>query len=946
MQYKPVKRIFFDNTRKIFYLVATVIFVLLTALAAHMAWLRTSREARAQALLISDTIALTLNIDLFKDLTISLDDLQNENYQILKNKFEKLPQTDKNIRFVYIFKFIDDRLFFVVDSEPATSEDYSPPGQEYTEATEEYVNRYKTGDSFITPAVTDRWGTWITVVTPIKDNAGNDSEYYLCLDYPYDVFYKKAVANTIELTTIVASLLLLIFTIINIILKGKDVKKNRENFRILSQLTFEGILIHKNGFAVDFNDSLCNILNAKREEMLDNYMLDYVHPDDRATARANMAIEYSRPYTVRMVRRTGEPFVAELEGKNIMREGEPLRMVAIRDVTERYNENQKLIESYKRYDELSRQSQTFTWEVNADGLYVDVNDAVLDVTGYTADELINKKYYYDLCPDPDMVKAQVSLAFAEKLPIVEFVNAIVKKNGELIWVLTNALPIFDKNQYLNGYKGSDRNITEKKLLEEKVLNEREWLKTTLISVGDGVIATDTDGKITLINRVAESITGWKEKEALGMDFEQVFNIISEKNRRRRPNPIKQVIKSGKIIELANHTLLITKNGDEVPIEDSAAPIRDQSGNITGVVLVFRDFTDKKEKLERIEYLSYHDQLTGLYNRRYFEEEMLNLDCDENYPLTLALLDINGLKLINDAFGHLAGDRALQIVSILLEEIGNRYNASASRIGGDEFVMLLPRKDYAETEKIINLIEKEVVQHKINGINLSVSYGWCTKYEKDDKLLTELFSKAEDEMYSQKLSESQSMRHRAIDIIMQTLFEKNSREESHSKRVSSLAEKVGQALGLREQEINELKSAGLLHDIGKITIPDEILNKSGALTEEDLKTIRKHSETGYKILSSVNEFANIALCILQHHERMDGTGYPMGISGDEIKLYSRIISIADAYDAMTTDRPYRRAMSRENAIAELIKHSGTQFDEELVKIFIDIVQKESIGYSAL
>ncbi|NCA67931.1 MAG: hypothetical protein EOM87_07710, partial [Clostridia bacterium] len=169
MDSKKPKRLFFNINHKIFYIVSIVVFLLLSALAVNMAWLRTSREARRQALVISDTIALTLNIDLLKDLTLSSDDLQNYNYIVLKSKFEKLVEANENIRFVYLFKLEGDNLLFAVDSEPITSLDYSPPGQEYTEATDAYIEDFKKGISFVTSATTDRWGTWITTVSPIKD---------------------------------------------------------------------------------------------------------------------------------------------------------------------------------------------------------------------------------------------------------------------------------------------------------------------------------------------------------------------------------------------------------------------------------------------------------------------------------------------------------------------------------------------------------------------------------------------------------------------------------------------------------------------------------------------------------------------------------------------------------------------------------------------------------
>lgn len=245
------------------------------------------------------------------------------------------------------------------------------------------------------------------------------------------------------------------------------------------------------------------------------------------------------------------------------------------------------------------------------------------------------------------------------------------------------------------------------------------------------------------------------EEAKGHPFKSVFVIINEFTRTKCDDPVEKVFKTEEIIELENHTLLIKKNAEEVPIEDSAAPIRDEKGNITGVVVVFRDCSDKREKQEKIQYLSYHDQLTGLYNRHFFEEELLRLDAERNLPFTIAMVDVNGLKLTNDAFGHEAGDLLLKNVAKVLKS-ECRTDDIISRIGGDEFVILLPKTSHDEAELIVKRIYKVIDTQKVDNIVISVSIGWETK-DHISQDIKEVFSKAEDYMYRKKITESQSMK---------------------------------------------------------------------------------------------------------------------------------------------------------------------------------------------
>jgi diguanylate cyclase (GGDEF)-like protein/PAS domain S-box-containing protein len=380
-----------------------------------------------------------------------------------------------------------------------------------------------------------------------------------------------------------------------------------------------------------------------------------------------------------------------------------------------------------------------------------------------------------------------------------------------------------------------------------------------------------------------------------------------------------------------------KDGSFMPSDIMMTAI--MSNGVEVVHAVCRDISDRKEMEERLHYLSYHDQLTELYNRRHFEEELIRLDEEEYYPLMITMADINGLKLINDSFGHTIGDEYIKKVAKVLSE-GVRENDVVCRLAGDEFIIFSPNTQLHEVKKVINHIKDLAKQQSVSGVDLSISFGYCSKNNKDESIL-EVLKKAEDFMYKKKLLESPSMRGKTIYTIIAALHEKNPREEEHSHRVSELCEKMGMALGLQEDEVKELKTVGLLHDIGKVAIEEGILSKKGKLSENEWEEIKRHPEIGYRILSTVNELSEMAEYVLAHHERWDGKGYPKGLKGEEIPIQSRIIAVADAYDAMISERSYRTALSKEFAISELKKGAGTQFCEQCVDIFIQKVVDENI-----
>lgn len=483
-------------------------------------------------------------------------------------------------------------------------------------------------------------------------------------------------------------------------------------------------------------------------------------------------------------------------------------------------------------------------------------------------------------------------------------------------------------------------VTEREVLREQLAQEKELLRTTLRSIGDGVVTTDNDGNITSLNPVAEEVLGQSLAQVRGRPFEEVFVLRSEQTGRLAKSPIRQVLDTGRVVGLANHTELVTHLGRHTPIADSAAPIRGEDGKSQGVVMVFRDVSAEKEHNRQIQYLSYHDALTGLYNRRYIEEAAPRLEEDDQLPLTVVMGDVNGLKLTNDVFGHKAGDALLQSVAELLTRHSREHDLVA-RWGGDEFVMFLPRTGLAEAEALVEQIKGTHVTIQSSGLALSLSLGCGTKESPAGSIQVAMRT-AEESMYHQKLLEGKSYRSALIDTLLATLYQKSDKTEEHAKRIERYCHIIGRELHLSAKEMDELALLALLHDIGKVSINPDILLKPGPLTPEEWEEMQRHPEAGYRIAHAAPELSAVADLILAHHERWDGTGYPQGLKGLEIPLACRILAVADTFDAIINNREYRDAQSIPRALQEIEGGIGTQFDPEIARLFIHAIQARTMG----
>lgn len=483
------------------------------------------------------------------------------------------------------------------------------------------------------------------------------------------------------------------------------------------------------------------------------------------------------------------------------------------------------------------------------------------------------------------------------------------------------------------YSGLENQTQAIKRSNELLATSETKHKAMIANISDVIAILDGNGFVKYISPNLEQRFGWTIEDFYNKSH---WEKIHPEDRNYIEREFEVLLETDGI-EKKMEARSIAGDGEIKYIELIAVNLRKNS-NINGILVNFHDITQHKIREEKILYLNHRDVLTGLYNRRFYDKEKEYLDTESQLPLSVIIGDINGLKIINDSLGHMEGDKLLKAIAKILESCCRKQDVLA-RTGGDEFSILLPR---TSSETVYEIIKKvnlacEEYNKKMSSelLYTSISLGSATKTTISESLDATI-KVAEDYMYKRKLLEGRSLHSAVISSMKTALSEKSQETEEHAQRLVKLSKAVGLAITLTDEQFDELELFATLHDIGKIGIDDGILNKPGKLTDVEWLEMKRHSEIGYRIAMSSPELMSIAEYILTHHERFDGTGYPQGLIGENIPLLSRIVAVVDAYDAMTEDRPYRKGMSKEAAMSEIIKNSGSQFDPGIAKIFIEIL----------
>lgn len=463
---------------------------------------------------------------------------------------------------------------------------------------------------------------------------------------------------------------------------------------------------------------------------------------------------------------------------------------------------------------------------------------------------------------------------------------------------------------------------------------KDQLRLILDSAAEAIYGIDVHGNCTFCNISCVKMLGYDDQEdLLGQNMHWK---IHHTQRDGTTFPIDQCrIFKAFIDGKGSHVddeVLWRADGTSFDAEYYSFP-QIKNGNIVGAVVTFMDISDRKQKEAKIQYLSCYDTLTGLFNRRCFEEHRRKIDTLDNLPLSIIFADINGLKMTNDIFGHAAGDELIKKTSEILRQ-ECRENDIIARVGGDEFIILLPNTTEENAEKIVTRIRNGFSDTYVKAVKCSISLGLDTKRSQDQPLEA-IISNAESAMYKDKILNRKSVNKEIIDTIIGTLHTKRPRERQHSNNVRDLSVEIGKALDLSETKINKLSRAAYLHDIGKIVLDDNLLSID-TMDEDSIEIIRQHSVVGYRILNIFDDTLDLAEYVYSHHEKWDGTGYPRGLKGEQIPFLSRIISVAETYDRAL----YREELplTQRKKIAEEIirKGAGTRFDPHIVEVFLQLI----------
>lgn len=358
-----------------------------------------------------------------------------------------------------------------------------------------------------------------------------------------------------------------------------------------------------------------------------------------------------------------------------------------------------------------------------------------------------------------------------------------------------------------------------------------------------------------------------------------------------------------------------------------------------ISLFVQDITAYKKNHQKIQFLSQHDALTGFYSRTHLMDRFEYILQNIKNKLGVVIFDIDNLKLLNNHFNAEAGDQAIKMAATVIKAHADE-DWECFRYGGDEFVVLTRDINADVLLKYAKDVESDFSGKAVHDVSITLSSGMALKSKEDDDL-SAIFIEAENDLYNRKTISMNSSHIFILKMLLEFLTQKFNYEKVHSEVVSELSLQLGQTLGLNHLELEELTVASMFHDIGKIAIPDSILDKPGKLTFDEYEIIKKHPEIGYKIIQTATPFSKLSKYILYHHEHFDGKGYPKGLEKDDIPLISRIIAVVDAYEAMTSNRSYRQALSQDEAIEELNRHAGTQFDPIITETFIHSVLKKKV-----
>ena len=594
-----------------------------------------------------------------------------------------------------------------------------------------------------------------------------------------------------------------------------------------------------------------------------------------------------------------------------------------------------LRESDEKYRTILENIEDGYYEVDLAGNLTFFNDLICRISGRTKEELMgmsNRQY-----TDQENVKKlfqAFNKVYRTGVPYKELNWEIIRKDGTKKCLEASISLRKDSSGKPIGFRGIVREITDRKRAEEKLRESEERFRQLAENIHEVFYIYEADTRqFSYISPAYKEIWGCPLSESLHQKPKSLLDAVHPEDKDRVMGSLEKK-NQGEVEEVYR---IVHPDGSIRWIKDRSFPIYDDSGKMLRIVGIAADITDNKMGEEKLRFISLHDSLTGLYNRIYFEEEMNRIEkvrCDE---VGIVSCDVDGLKFVNDTLGHDQGDKLLLAAARVLRE-SFRDGDLVARMGGDEFSVILSNTTESAVKDACQRIQETVASynatHPTLPLSISVGFAISNGVYKNAK---ELFKEADKNMYREKLFRTNNFRSTVFKSLISTLKTRDLISERHVIRLEKILASAATFIALPQSNVYHLFFLARFHDIGKVGVSDSILFKQGAFTPEEWKEMKRHCEIGYRIALSTPELFPIAEWILKHHEWWNGQGYPLGIKGEEIPIECRLLAIADAYEALTSARPHRRTFFHEEAVAELLRHSGTQFDPKLLEKFVHMLK---------
>jgi diguanylate cyclase (GGDEF)-like protein/PAS domain S-box-containing protein/putative nucleotidyltransferase with HDIG domain len=621
---------------------------------------------------------------------------------------------------------------------------------------------------------------------------------------------------------------------------------------------------------------------------------------------------------------------------------------------------------------------------STEGGLIHVNEGFIKMLGYNHEELLSLKsdaFYFDV-GEAKRFKGDL----VQRGSMIRELR-LKKKDGAPVWAILSARTVKSDSGGAEFFEYVVMDIRERKWMEEEMAQAYQRFESVIQNTPNIAIqGYSLEGKVLEWNHASEALYGYGKHESVGKGIRELFR--NETDWREFEEAFAYILQTARPAA-PREWHVKNKLGHELTVYSSIFPIM-QQGKVIEIYRMDVDISDRVEAERRVseikdklESLALKDALTEIFNFRYFRERLASeFERAKRTlsPISILMMDIDYFKSINDTHGHQFGDKILkQVARFFKTEL--RSNDVVARWGGEEFAVILPdtnRVDgLAVANKMIDLFRTRTFGDGTKAIRLKCSMG-LVSYPDDPLFSVEEIIDAGEEsiyrvkerggdgvaMYGHEMTEktldkhTEEDRRRYIDSVKQKLSFyavrsersileavyslaksielRDRRTKEHCERMVEYAEKMARKVGMNELEVDNVRRSAMLHDIGKLGISDAILLKPGRLTPEEYEEVKKHPVIGADIISGAGFLKDIVPIILSHHEHWDGRGYPRGLKGEEIPLGARVIAVVDVYEALTSDRPYHKAISKEEAIKILKSGMSTQFDEKIVRVFLEVV----------